>query len=288
MQSKYFYYISPTKVDILEPQLRKWAWPKITPTVKMPGIDLQVQAAETQVPTILAARLVSVVDALTKAGKLGNIESAHDLQNGAYYHDHDMWYSGLFSFKGIESLHSGPLRAVSYLLWRPRNDSIILLAGSPLHILGEKNVRDSLWAGGTSGTWQWMLEFALTCLKTDEDTLIGVGQNQPADARKRVKWVDWDPVAWDEKDEEMPVEMSVSPDALAIAILCIRYLSRLPLSRVETVFTVFDELAMRRRVNLPAWTRAILDAPGLDEHLRETLLKCKTVYIGSPLYTALG
>jgi hypothetical protein len=288
MQNKYFYYISPAKLDMLEPQLRKSVFPKITPTFKVPGVEVQVQAGGSQTVSTLTGRLLQVRDALKKTGQLEDIHKANGLRNGVFYQDQDMWHSGLFSFKGTASLQAGSLRAVSYLLWRPWNDAIILLAGSPLNVLGEKNIREGLWAGGTSGTWQWMLEFASTCLKTDENVLVAVGKKQKQEAYPAVEWVDWNPAGMNEQDQDMPMEMSETPDALSIAILCVRYLSRLPLTKVDTAFTIFNDLEMKRRVNLPVWTRALLETPGLDSNLRNVLLKCKKIYIGSPLYTAIG
>lgn len=273
---------------MLEPQLLKTRLPKITPTIKVPGVDVQIQALDSQIGNILTGRLLRVVESLKKADQLKQLDQLSELRNGIFYQDQNTWHSGLFSFKGSESLHAGPLRAVSYLLWRSWNDSIILLAGSPLNILGERNVRDGLWAGGTSGTWQVMLEFASSCLRSDEEALVAVGTERKHSGHESVKWADLNSASFDESDEYMPMEMSQTADALTIATLCVRFLSRLPRSRVETAFTVFNELEMKRRVSLPAWTRTLLETPALDPNLRNVLMKCKKVYIGSPLYTAIG
>jgi hypothetical protein len=288
MQIRTFYYISEAKVAMLEAQLarRRFLSLSLTPKVEVPGLSVAAELKGTPAEH-LAARTATLVDRMRKKKLLRPLNDAAELQTAGFYHDRGEWFNGLYAFKGRDGPDQRAVRVVSYLLWRRWRDALILLAGSPTHVLGERVVRDGVWAYGTTGTWAGMLNFVRRNLAPDDTGPAGVGEESPApeDAGGFVPWTEWD-AALDDGDPTLSFEPAQYPDALALAVLCARHLTRLPLEPVETAFTVLRRLDLTPGPDPLRWSREVRRVLPAGGPL--ALDGLTTVYVGSPLYTARG
>lgn len=281
---KYFSYISRAKVEMLEAQLRRGLTLRGVRVV-FPGLG-DVNWTREQ-DDRLAERTRSLAKTMHRKKLVKTLDDEHELESSGFYRDESTWLNGLFSFKGDFSLEDETARVVSYLVWRQWSNSIILLAGSPENVLGEKVVRDGVWAYGTTGTWATIVNFAETNLRTDERNFVAVADRPARRASPGLPWADWDAETFDEGEDEAPSGLFESPRGLALAVICARYLTALSRSRIETVFRVDERLDLRARGPLPEWVRDVLDEHGEEGDGMELLRRCEAVYIGSPIYTAI-
>lgn len=290
MRPKNYYYISQTKLDVLEPQLKSRArWLEITPKVELPGVSIEARFKSTLPAENSVQRLLTVLDQLRSRQLLQPLSQAQTLGGNLFYSDTAEWYHGLFAFKGSLGLGDEAVRAMSYLLWRPWEDRLVLLAGSPLHIVGEKIVRRGVAIYGTAGTWASVMNLATQNFGTGEPNLAALGSSAPRTAtpiRDELPWLAADADELERTEETLPPDLPVASEALSTALLCVRYLSRLPKSTIELVFTPYRRLDFHRRADLPHWAAALLNAPDSAAPLVDFFWRCRTIYIGSPLYTA--
>jgi hypothetical protein len=154
--------------------------------------------------------------------------------------------------QGDFSLDGDGARVVTYLLWRRWQDSIILLAGSPENVLGERVVREGVWAYGTTGTWATLLPFAEAALRTDEPNIVGVASSAVRLEAGDLRWMDSDGVQADVQEEPLPPEM-LDSRALVLGALCLGQLSNLPTGQIDidTAFRVFQPHCAP---TCPAWS----------------------------------
>lgn len=293
MKPKYFYYISKSKVAMLLPQLKgRRRISRFSPKVEVAGLSVSIDIASQQDSDLIGETL-SLVAMLRKSKMLKSLDGVHRLNTNDFYHDNSTWFSGLFYFSNY-----GGVIVASYMLWRHWNDTIVLLIGSPLNILGEKVIRDGVFSPSTNGTWPEFLDFVRQALSTDENPFIRSGYHI-SEWHERVfgdipliknhEWVR--AVAELPKGSDFD-EMfehgynSSQVGAVDLGLFCIKYLSKLPQERVDTVFKIFKELEFRRREDLPRWVSELKKLSGYDD--RGDFVKCKGVYVGSPLYTALA
>lgn len=269
-----FSYISRSKVATLEAQLRRrLSLHGVSAKVTVPGAEVSVSGGSGEQQDDLVARTVGLERRLRRRKLVKSLAGESELDPSSYYADEATWWNGLFAFNGDFSLDQGAARVVSYLLWRPWRDSIVLLAGSPENVLGERVVRDGVWAYGTTGTWATILRFAERSFAADEqgfEAVTDASASVPGEGKK---------VA--------PSGLFDSPSGLALAVICARYLSTLPQSTVETVFRVSQRFPIRTPGLLPDWAVEALGDGGAGERRVELVRRCEAVYVGSPLYTAL-
>lgn len=284
---KHFHYISKMKIDILEPQLNKALFSfELHPKIELPGFSLEVDAQKAPAGSGQVQRLLPLLNKLKKSRLLKSLEEVTSLDPKIYYGDEGEWYHGLFSFKD----ETDSTRVILYLLWRFWKDAILLLAGSPLNILGENIIREGVTCDGTSGTFESIYKFANQNLKTDETTAIrtgGTDRDVIQTELKSIPWVAWDTSAFQERTQPLLVQLTASPSPLALGILCVQYLNRLPQEEISTVFKLYRKLPFRRSAELPFWVTEVLKNPSLNNEMKNQFFHCKTIYIGSPLYTAL-
>jgi hypothetical protein len=289
MQIRTFYYISEAKVAMLEAQLARRRFLSLSFTPKMEVAGLSVAAELKGTPAEhLAARTAALVERMRKKKLLRPLNDAAELQTAGFYRDHAEWFNGLYAFKGRDGPDQRAVRVVSYLLWRRWKDALILLAGSPVHVLGERVVRDGVWAYGTTGTWAGMLNFVRNNLAPDEPDPAGVEEGSPApeDAGGFLPWTEWDAAAPDDGNPTLSFEPAEYPDGLALAVFCARHLTRLPREPAETAFTVVRRLDLNPGADPLRWSREVRRVlPGGGPL---TLNGLTTVYVGSPIYTARG
>lgn len=277
-------YVSRTKVEVLEADLSRWRRPQVSAAVSAPGIQLGV-TPPAGAPD-LYRRTNALIRKMEHRKRIVPLPEYGQLGISCFYRDQSEWAHGLYSFKGDFSLDRDSARVVTYLLWRRWQDSIILLAGSPENVLGERVIRGGIWAYGTTGTWTTLLHFAEAALHTDEPNIIGLTSTADRPEAGDLKWMKQDNVQADVQEEPLPSEMIDSPRALALGTLCLGQLSNLPTGRIDTAFRVFQRLPLALRGELPGWVAELLRREGGREKL-DFLRQCKTIYVGSPLYTAL-
>jgi hypothetical protein len=290
MQPKTFYYISQTKIELLRPQLDPAiSLPEISPKIELPGLGLGVDFKLATPDKSLVRSLLELLKKMKKRKLLRPLAETQKLESNLYYTDTAEWYHGLFAFRGALGLGDRPVRVISYLLWRPWNNAILLLAGSPQHIVGEAIVREGVYVYGTSGTLASILSFASQTLETGEPNLVGAGPQRSVahPGVETLPWLKADAETLDVGEETLPPELPAASEALATGLMCVRYFSRLPKSCLELAFTPFRRLKFNRQADLPRWASELLNAPGLPDSLIDFFWKCRAIYIGSPLYTAL-
>lgn len=288
MQIRTFYYISEAKVAMLEAQLPRSRFLSLsfTPKVEVPGLSVAAELKGTPAEH-LAARTAALVGRMRKKKLLRPMDHDAALRTAGFYYDRAEWFNGLYAFKGRDGPDGRAVRVVSYLLWRRWKDALVLLAGSPTHVLGERVVRDGVWAYGTTGTWAGMLNFVRRNLAPDGAGPAGVeGSPTPEDAGGFVPWAEWDAAAQDDDDPTLSFEPAQYPDGLALAVLCARHLTRLPLEPVETAFTVLRRLDLNSGADPLRWSREVRRVLPAGGPL--ALDGLTTVYVGSPIYTAHG
>ena len=269
-----FTYISKTKVAMLDSQMkRRIPLRDASAKIIVPGAEFSISGGgSSDQGTDLVARAVAVERKMRRRKQVKTLTNDVELSPSSYYADRSTWWHGLFAFKGDFSLDEGEGRVVSYVLWRAWNKSIILLAGSPENVLGERVARDGIWAYGTSGTWASILRFVETTFDKNEpdfQAVTGVGASDPG-----------------EVFEVAPLGLFDAPRGIALAVLCAGYLSRLPQNAIETVFSVSQRLTLPPGL-LPEWAAKALGDGSAGERRVALVRRCEAVYVGSPVFTAL-
>jgi len=287
---KYFYYVSRPKLDLLAAQF---------------GLGAATAPGE-------AVRDVHAIKAaLGSKGLVKELAKEQDVKTGQFYSSSVSWRHGLFYFRaGFFNRGESLLTGVMYVLWRTHGDSLLLLTGSPEHILGEKLVREGLFVHGSSGAVDEVLKIAQG-LSVDEPALLTGKQvnrwNFEAIPGFEVRA---DPPERDEVSSSVPLPYSWGSEsnALSLAMFCFRRLARLGSARLDVLFRLFsresavgsslqDDLDARRERSLSNdyirkdprrlteeqahWERVIAEVRQYQ------LGRYRQVYVGSPIYTAL-
>ena len=269
-----FSYVSPSKLAALEAQLaRRLPFRGASAKLAVLGAEVTLSGESGEQRDDVVGRTLAVERKLKRRKLLTRLPDEGELDPSSHYVDEATWWNGLFAFTGDFSLEADAGRVVSYMLWRPWRDSIVLLAGSPENVLGERVVRDGVWAYGTTGTWATVLRFAESTFASDEpgfETVTSAPVSLTAENR-----------------DVAPSGLFDAPRGHALAVLCALHLSALPESRVETVFRVSQRFAIRTPGLLPTWADEALRAGPTGERGVELVRRCEAVYVGSPLYTAL-
>ncbi|MFJ8077265.1 hypothetical protein ACIQ7Q_25880 [Streptomyces sp. NPDC096176] len=295
MTVRQYIYISKTKVEGLEATLFRKVPVTGRLSAEIPGIGgIELAPSPSGAQTDLHRRTHDVRRRLEKRKMITTLPGAGVLGTSDYYRDHSVWAHGLYSFAGDAALDGDGVRVVSYLAWRRWHDSIILLAGSPLNVLSEADllVRQGLRARGTTGTWATIIRFADSGLRgpDEESPLLGVtgSPNAQAPDTAGLPWADWHGHLVELTETPAPPELLVSPRGMALATLCLRYLSVLPAERIETTFRISQHVMLGHRGPLPARLLSILGEGGGGPERLRLLRGCKRVYVGSPVYTAFA
>lgn len=141
MKTRYFYYISKAKVDMLLSQLRysKLALPKIRPKVGVAGVEIEAEISP-QARENLIHDTLSLLRLMTRKRLIRDLADSSVIDTREFWHDQGCWFNGLFLF-------SVEVELTTYFLWRTYQDALILLVGSPLNILGKKLVQDGVRMG---------------------------------------------------------------------------------------------------------------------------------------------
>jgi hypothetical protein len=274
---KYFYYISETKIDMLESQLSTYRnlWPDIAPKIDISGFAIATEF-KSQKTDNLIQRTLKLIKKLNKK----NLIIPFDEWSGARLHhkfvqDESDWYCGLISVD----------QKVMYVLWRFWQDAIILLAGSAAHIIGEtiKTQEFNDNQVGTYGTWE--LIFSLEVQSALEED--GGKPLVESLSTKRL-----DETLFLDKPKDLPPKLIMNRvatisrdiDPVSLGWLCLNHLIKLPKYRIDTIFRVFNQASFRRSDKL-IWDklmRTFLSNKDIEHE------KYSTIYIGSPIYTSFA
>lgn len=292
MDIKYFYYISKTKVDMLEAQVRprRIKLPGISPKVEIAGLSLSADI-KSQENNNLVQRLISLIASMRKKDVLKSLDDCTVINTSIFYHDQSKWRSGLFSFRGRSSAESPGTRLVSYFTWKPWYNSIIILTGSPINILEEKVVEEGVFCLGSTSGWGTILNFVERTFRADEVSYIRNGPIPlPHHNLDYIPILEKGITVNDEQASRFDFHSKwwdVDATALELGLFCITHLIRLPQYKIDTAFKVFRRLDFKRRVDLPIWIEVLNKIPRDSGWEKSDLEKCHSIFIGSPLYTAL-
>lgn len=278
---KYFYYISKSKVQMLLPQMQAAVQPNLS-SITLSGQDN------------LVGDTLSLISSLTSTNLLSPVPSSGPLSHGIFYKDLADWHSGLFSLNWI-----GNQPSVVYAMFRIVDDSILLLVGSPNNILGEKTVSAEYFVPGTSGAQIEILEYVSNMFDVKEPVAVTEGAvdtydycgpipertNSPICNPFRASESDWyrnqkEPdfirYGWSSSDEEKKGD--------SLAILCLSQLRKLPCQKLDVAFRVFST----HQISNPNESFEYdFERKHYEMAKNLGLYRYKTLYLGSPLYTAL-
>jgi hypothetical protein len=268
-EPKYFYYVSRAKVDMLLPQLRIEGMPE-----------------EGSEP--LVTKTLRLLDRLQRSNSIVSLEETSDLGTMKFYASKAVWYNGLFYFRTMVSV------TVAYFLWRKHGDCIIVLAGSPDNIIGNRVARQGVELSSTGDAIDTIgSSEILEVINTDEVSSAVVGGGRTSrripPAKKRVS------AAPGNRNFEEAIY--THSREVGLAIFCLSHLSALPEMSLETVFRVystyssragnlFNDLAAEHEQGRKKYPTLYSDA-SLKEAQRMGLMNLRRIYIGSPLYTAV-
>jgi len=287
IEPRNFFYISKTRIEMLQPQLGS----KLPlPDLKISGYGLELNFKNSPAGDNVTRHLLDLIRKMKKHRLVTLLSAADFLETSKYYEDKGKWFNGLFSLNGNVDSSDKPEMVITYLLWRYWKDAIVLLAGSPMNVLGENTPRTGVRCQGTSGTWATVLKFAETYFRTDETNFVEVTGKSVSNGSRSEDFavMNWDPQICDDSDIVVPLEVFSNTSGLAIAVFCVRYLSRLQKDVIDTIFIISKRMELKERPDLPAWARELLNRIRERDDQIDSFRKCKRVYIGSPLYTAVG
>jgi len=268
----------------------------LSPKIEVAGVSLGGEVKR-EANKGLVTDTLKLLKYLEKRDSIVELTTFTTLTTHDFYHSEGEWHYGVFYFATITSV------VATYLLWTTLGSSIILLAGSPANIIGQNTPKEGITISSTGDAMHTVGSGSfLKALKTDEETfgpLSGFGRPQ-----QEFTFVEW-------------VYMHERSRAAPMAMFCFRYLSKLPLTAMDTMFKVFSILSSRRSDCLAdiraererqlleldkedstkqTWERGLEHRAWVQERWNHNVVDAenfhldqyKTVYIGSPIYTALA
>jgi len=264
MKIRYFVYIADWKVQMFLEQLdsKKFSLTKISPKLSMAGIGISAEVGRDDRKK-LVSDTINLVDQLEKKNLLHDLTTSTELSTSDFYHDVGEWYNGLltFGFRG-----DTPCKA--YFLWTTRNDKLLLLVGSPGNLLSEKGIKQSEYVYyGTDTSFARLWSYIKGAgLELDSGPLqvepLRVHSNP--EFSRSVKAVDILTFCL-HTTQELPESR--------VEAFCLGTTKQLPRTKVETVFTVLNRMDV---------------AANQASDLNRSVHALRQVYIGTPIFTALG
>lgn len=267
MTPLYYQYISKTKIDMLYEQLNSKGskiTPQLSPIVKTPVVEFGLEVkreANNQDTTI--HRVINVLKKLNENKLLKPLSGTVQLESKYYYQDKHDWHNGLVTWKDF---HHGPMNA--YFLLRKQADSLILLIGSSIHILGEIVTTPTMNFPSTD--WidmyelrNWIAEWA----KSDEKFNKFNGLQLPSPQKE-----DW--------------------YSLLLTRYALNEIQELPVSKTMLTFKIYKHYDIGKSIRELAKTSNNSPSSGLlakdilADFMKGELFRVRHLYLGSPLYTA--
>jgi hypothetical protein len=275
-QPKYFYYVSREKVEMLLPQMR------------VGGMH-----EESHEPLIKKA--IRLLGALDRSNSVLSLDETTKIGASKFYASRTVWHNGLFYFRTMVSV------TVAYFLWRKHGDSIIVLTGSPDNIIGSRVASQGVRLSSTADAIDTIgSSEILDVINSNEVSSVvvgGTGRTSRGIPRAQK------PVSVAGSDREV-VEGWFKETAytqsreVGLAIFCLSHLSNLPEMTIDTVFRIystysskganlFEDLEAEHKQGQQEYAILYTD-DRLKEAQRMGMANFRTIYIGSPLYTAIG
>jgi hypothetical protein len=264
---KFLYYVSRSKVRVLSGQVGQGhSLSKLGAKASALGFGVEfaseresAQDDETQ----LARELTDLLRRLRKSSSIVSLKPGEPLEGSPFYHDSGDWHHGLYSIK----MTGDAEQTTTYLAWKADQSRIFLLFGSPINVVGVRDVSDGTEFALASSRivgdvvesslqWEFMRELQ-ECDERDPDEVFSVERDPRETSR----------VGSSIQRQTHPKLIKADVNELrgsALAVFCETALQTLPLTKLETVFKVYHALPVSRAI-------------ASYDH----------VYVGSPVYTAL-
>lgn len=272
---KFFYYISRAKVEMLLPQFR-----------------LSSMHEESSEPLVVKA--MRLLDVLYTAGSVLSLGDAATIDASKFYASKAIWHNGLFYFRTIVSV------TVAYFVWKKHGDSIIVLAGSPDNIIGTRVAKQGIHLSSTGDAIDTIgSSEILDAINSNEASSVVVGGGRTSRRIPRSER----PISIPARDRDttrnwFKEAVYTHSREVGLAIFCLNDLSNLLEMSIDTVFRIystysskganlFEDLEAEHKEGQREYA-VLYTEEGLKEARRIGMANLRTIYIGSPLYTAIG
>ena len=257
MELKYFRYISKTKVDMLYDQVtsQKSGFFQFSPKISLPGFQIELGLrGDAEQSDRLIKRTAKLLKILHKRKLLESLSGGKELLLDKLYKDSGAWHTGLYKWIVQEEAEEKPesfSEILAYFAFRTLDDSLLLLIGSPTHVMGGTGINEqrTIYYDST----EYMYDIHL---------------------RNRVGRV----VNADDKSSRLPRLLSDDDEyTLNLGVFCLGTLTRLPLTQTETVFKLYEYRKLEKSLEEVVYLEAARDLG---------VFSFEGIYVGSPLYTA--
>jgi hypothetical protein len=272
---KYFYYVSRAKVEMLLPQFR-----------------ISSMREEDREPLVVkATRLLEVLGTTGSVASLGDTAT---IDASRFYASKTVWHNGLYYFRTMVSV------TVAYFVWRKHGDSIIVLAGSPDYIIGTRVAKQGAQLSSTGDAIDTIgSSEILDVINSNEVSSVVMGGGR---TNRRIPSAER-PISIAARDRDTARDwfkktVYTHSREVGLAIFCLNHLSNLPEMTIDTVFRIystysskganlFEDLEVEHKEGQQEYA-ILYTEESLREARRIGMANIRTIYIGSPLYTAIG
>lgn len=272
MDPKYYKYISKSKIEMLSDQISKpkFGLKSLTPKIKIFGVELGIDVSRESSDASLIETTVKVIKTLKKNENIASLKSGDKISTSNYYFDTNNWRDGIVSWEIDYGNEETVPSFEVYLAIREFGKDLIMLIGSPKHIIGESDIDDRKKYKRTT---EDIINYQITGIM---ETYIRADDLNSFDDKSSIN---------------LPfVEKSPQIAAIILTGYCINQMKYLPVTNLEVVFKIFHCLKIRKTIAKLAKKYGPAIEPNIDKLSRgleiDDLLKYKNLYIGSPLYTA--
>lgn len=267
MDIKHFYYISKSKVEVITGQIApEFHWAKLNPKLQGFGLGLDLNLernTSTSDTEELVKKTIAIINYSEKKKLAIPLKDATQLDESTMYHDADEWFHGLYSLK-METV--GEKQLITYAVWKAVKNSIFLLLGSPLNVLGSRDVYEGAKYERTSsqilgGVMEGAIEYSfIEALQNkklqslNESMFLELNSGNRSDIHINVS--NW------KRAKRISAKVNVFRGT-ALATFCHEALALLPKRKLDLIFQIHQSMPISRSV-----------------------IPYDVLYLGSPLYTA--
>jgi hypothetical protein len=189
---------------------------------------------------------------------------------------------------------------VAYFVWRKHGDSIIVLAGSPDYIIGTRVAKQGAQLSSTGDAIDTIgSSEILDVINSNEVSSVVMGGGR---TNRRIPSAER-PISIAARDRDTARDwfkktVYTHSREVGLAIFCLNHLSNLPEMTIDTVFRIystysskganlFEDLEVEHKEGQQEYA-ILYTEESLREARRIGMANIRTIYIGSPLYTAIG
>ncbi len=187
-----------------------------------------------------------------------------ELKTDIFYTDKSKWNSGLFAWRS--QLSDG-----AYVMFKTVNDSMVLLIGSANHLLGEGKTSERIAIGTTTSYLIFgFLPYLMATYTEADEKIINPSDN----------WT-------------IPKYLDTETYPLVLGSYCLdKIQNRFPLKSVNLVFTLYEHYEIGKTLSQENISDEARDWQNLISEIgvgdSQNLKRFNHLYVGSPLYSALG